>query len=286
VYKPAAAGPTHLQLAVAYDSAPETFVTYDVGNAASTGWNEAELDLGGHVGDRILAIGLRFVSNGEIGYTMEIGRIAVEDGAVAPPDPPSNVVIERRTDEIGFVTLRLRWDHSPSSPTYYNVYRYNPDETRTYLGGTPNDAYFVQMVPPAAGDSLVTIAVEAVGSDFAASTHATTTFLVNPAVGVGDSDLGAPGPHRFAILPNHPNPFRSDTQIRFELPDAAPIDVTVYDALGRSVKTLVRGPTPAGSHVVEWDGRDDGGRIVASGAYFVRMRSDEHEVSRKILRVK
>ena len=286
VYKPAAAGPSQMQLAVAYDSAPETFVTYDVGSAPSADWNEAVFDLSDHAGDRILAIGLRFVANGQLGFQMKIGRIAVEDGPVAPPAPPSNVTVERRTDETGFVTLRLRWDHSPSNPTYYNVYRYNPDQSLTYLGGTPSDAYFVQQVPPAPGDSLVTIAVEAVGPDFAASAHATTTFLANPSpVGVGDSGVDAASPLRFAILPNRPNPFRIETEIRFDLPDTAPVELVVYDALGRSVKTLVSGLTAAGSHIVGWDGRDEGGRIVASGVYFVRIRSQGREVSQKIVRL-
>jgi hypothetical protein len=105
-------------------------------------------------------------------------------------------------------------------------------------------------------------------------------------VGIGDSELDAGRPLRFAVLPNHPNPFRFATQIRFDLPDAAAVELVVHDALGRSVKTLVRGLTPAGSHVVTWDGRDDGGRIVASGVYFVRIQSDGREVSRKIVRVR
>jgi hypothetical protein len=105
------------------------------------------------------------------------------------------------------------------------------------------------------------------------------------AVGVGESDIEAARPLRFAVLPNRPNPFRFATQIRFDLPDAASVDLVVYDTLGRNVKTLVRGLMPAGSHAVDWDGRDEGGRIVASGVYFVRVRSEGREESRKIVRL-
>lgn len=180
VFKTGKLGPTQMRLALALASDPATFVTYDVGSTTSVGWNTQEIDLGGLSGERILAVGLRFVGNGSQSYSMKIGRIALEDGALAPPDPPSNVAIERRTDEDGFVTLRLRWDHSPSSTVHYNVYRRNPDESLTYLGGTPNNAYFVPEVPYVTGDSLVTIEVEAVGPDFVPSTHALTTFLWNP----------------------------------------------------------------------------------------------------------
>jgi len=109
---------------------------------------------------------------------------------------------------------------------------------------------------------------------------------VNFAVGVDDSDVDVARPLHFSVLPNRPNPFRFKTQIRFDLPDAAPVDLVVYDTLGRLVKTLVSGLMPAGSHVAEWDGRDDGGRIVASGVYFVRIRSEGREMSRKIVRVR
>jgi hypothetical protein len=105
------------------------------------------------------------------------------------------------------------------------------------------------------------------------------------AVDVDDFGVDAARPLHFAVHPNRPNPFRFETQIRFDLPDAAPVDLVIYDALGRSVKTLVRGHIAAGSHVVEWDGRDEAGRIVASGVYFVRIRSEGREVSRKIVRL-
>jgi hypothetical protein len=106
------------------------------------------------------------------------------------------------------------------------------------------------------------------------------------ATGIGDPNVAPPTPLRLAVLPNRPNPFRSGTQIRFDVPETGPVELSVYDTLGRTVKTLATGRTQAGSHTVAWDGRDDGGRVVASGVYFVRIRSGELEVSRKIVRVR
>ena len=70
---------------------------------------------------------------------------------------------------------------------------------------------------------------------------------------------------------NHPNPFRTSTTIPYVLDRAAPVEVAVYDARGRRVRTLASGPRPAGEHAVRWDGRADDGLRSAGGVYFVRL---------------
>ena len=202
-FKTGSVGPTQMSLGVALASDPQTYVLHDVGAATSTGWNEADIDLGAHAGDTILGVSLAFTANAMTGYVMKVGRLTIEDGTLPPPSPPTNLVIENRSDDGETVTLRLRWGHSPSDVVYYNVYRRNPDLSLTYLGGTPNNAYFVPEVPYAAGDSLVTVEVEAVGQDFAPSTHATTTFLWNTAPSVATSPSpgdGAANVFRNAVL--------------------------------------------------------------------------------------
>ncbi|MBZ0268959.1 right-handed parallel beta-helix repeat-containing protein [bacterium] len=71
---------------------------------------------------------------------------------------------------------------------------------------------------------------------------------------------------------SYPNPFRMQTTIEFELPDAAPVRLAVYDTAGRRVRTLVAGTVHAAGRVaVPWDGRDEAGRPVAAGVYFTRL---------------
>ena len=71
-----------------------------------------------------------------------------------------------------------------------------------------------------------------------------------------------------------PNPLVSRSQIRLRLPHDASLEVDVLDALGRRVDRLASGWHEAGSVVLEWDGRDDQGTPVPSGAYFVRYVVD------------
>lgn len=73
---------------------------------------------------------------------------------------------------------------------------------------------------------------------------------------------------------NVPNPFNPRTRIGFTLPEDGFAELAVYDAAGRCIVTLVHAWRPAGTHWVEWDGRDAQGRAVASGVYYSTLRTE------------
>ncbi len=104
-------------------------------------------------------------------------------------------------------------------------------------------------------------------------------------------DVAAPVPDatpaRFALHPCQPNPFNPRTTVRYDLPRAAPVVLAIYDLSGRRVRTLRDGADePAGSHEAEWDGRDDGGRVVPSGVYVCRLTAGEYRGVRRVALVK
>jgi hypothetical protein len=110
-------------------------------------------------------------------YAIRVGQIAVREGSGQVPSPASAVVVDTKTEiDPSHASLRLKWTHSPSPVYYYNVYRRNLNGTSTYLGGTPNDAYFVPEVARVGTESATTIEVEAVSPDFRHASRATTTF--------------------------------------------------------------------------------------------------------------
>ena len=88
------------------------------------------------------------------------------------------------------------------------------------------------------------------------------------------------------LFQSYPNPFRESTTITYEVEQAGPVTVTVYDALGRTVKRLVDGHQAVGSHAVVWDGRDAGDRAVAAGTYFYRLRVGEAAMSKQAILIK
>jgi hypothetical protein len=77
-----------------------------------------------------------------------------------------------------------------------------------------------------------------------------------------------------------PNPGRSGTTIPFRLGAPAEVSIAVWDLSGRQVRQLLRGHRDAGSHTMEWDGRDDAGRVLSAGTYFYRMSVDGRPAGR------
>jgi hypothetical protein len=90
-------------------------------------------------------------------------------------------------------------------------------------------------------------------------------------------------PVLLALAPNRPNPFSGSTELRFDLPREARTQLQVFDVTGRLVRDLLSEGMPAGRHGIQWNGRDNAGREVASGIYLLRMRVGESVLDRKMV---
>jgi hypothetical protein len=91
-------------------------------------------------------------------------------------------------------------------------------------------------------------------------------------------------PSTLRLVGARPNPFRTETAVRFDLPEASRVSLSVYDVHGRRVRELVRGDIAAGVHAIAWDGRDDTGRRVSAGVYFSRLAVGSSVATEKIYR--
>ena len=74
--------------------------------------------------------------------------------------------------------------------------------------------------------------------------------------------------------------------IRYDLPKAGAIRLSLYNLTGQLVRTLVDGERPVGSYSVTWDGRDAVGSDVASGVYLCRMVAGDYRAVRKLVLVR
>lgn len=85
-----------------------------------------------------------------------------------------------------------------------------------------------------------------------------------------------------------PNPFRAGTTIRYALARAGAVDLAVFDAQGRRVRTLASGPRPAGPASAAWDGTSDAGAPAEPGVYFVRLVTPDRPagLARRVVRVR
>jgi hypothetical protein len=93
---------------------------------------------------------------------------------------------------------------------------------------------------------------------------------------------------RAELRQNYPNPFNPTTQIAYYIPEGAPqhASLVIYDVTGARVRTLVNGMRGTGRHVETWDGRDGGGRQVASGIYFYRLVSGQFTATKRMMMLK
>ena len=92
-------------------------------------------------------------------------------------------------------------------------------------------------------------------------------------------------PEVFALANNFPNPFNPATTIKYALPQAADVHLTVYNVVGQVVRTLVAEHQNAGRYVVEWDATNDSGHSLSSGMYFYRLEAggEFREVKKMLL---
>ena len=98
---------------------------------------------------------------------------------------------------------------------------------------------------------------------------------------------GSGRPRGFALEAGWPNPFNASVHIPISVDHSnAPVELTVRDLLGRTVRTLAYGPVAAGRHVFRWDGRDDGGEAVGNGAYLVHLRAGDRRAAGKVMLLK
>jgi hypothetical protein len=90
-------------------------------------------------------------------------------------------------------------------------------------------------------------------------------------------------PNRIKLLGNHPNPFNNITLIKFSLPKQSRIKLLVFNINGQLIRHLADDSYSGGIHQIMWDGKDDNGKIVASGTYVYQLTGDNQKISRKLI---
>jgi hypothetical protein len=93
-------------------------------------------------------------------------------------------------------------------------------------------------------------------------------------------------PDEFALLQNVPNPFNPVTSIHYKLPEQTHVLLTVYDILGRKVRTLVNETKISGTYSIKWNGTTDSGKAVGSGVYIYELTTPQFTSTRKMIIIK
>jgi hypothetical protein len=94
---------------------------------------------------------------------------------------------------------------------------------------------------------------------------------------------GKPIPYSFSLNQNRPNPFNPNTVIDYSVARKSQVNISVFNILGQTVKTLVDREADAGQYQAVWDGVDENGSQVASGIYFYKMSTTDFVETRKMV---
>lgn len=117
----------------------------------------------------------------------------------------------------------------------------------------------------------------------AIGTHARSMYKLDLAQIITGIEPGpaAPAAGDFRLEQNYPNPFNPNTVIRYQLTPMGPaaaseVELSIYNTMGQKVRKLVKQSQAVGAYTVEWDGKDDAGRLAASGVYIYRLTVSNH----------
>ncbi len=87
----------------------------------------------------------------------------------------------------------------------------------------------------------------------------------------------------YKLIQNFPNPFNPSTTITYTLKSTTEVDITIFDALGRKIRTLLHGQQSAGNHQIQWNGTDEHGKKASSCIYFCRMNAEHFSQTQKMI---
>jgi hypothetical protein len=189
--------------------------------------------------------------------------------------------------------ITRRWTVTPSAgiTSADLVLSYSPYD----IPATASEKQFVSMKYAGTGTSWqnkgpVAFTIDPVFGD-TIFTHSATLTNVTDLSGVWsvgaatitgvESESPSTVPLEFFVDQNYPNPFNPTTTIRFGLPEAAQVDVTVFDVLGREVASVLSEQRPAGIHVVSFDASQ-----FSSGVYVYRVKAGDRVDAKRMVLVR
>ena len=183
-------------------------------------------------------------------------------------DIDSDDVIYTLTIELEFFGKTYTDEHENISDTTYDVSSHSLD---VLLGGLNLD------------ESTLLWYVKSSDDEYNVMSDSGQFVLTRSVLGLHDQFSI---PTEFALHQNYPNPFNPVTTLRYDLPENGYVNVTVYDMLGREIRTLVNSTQDAGFKSVIWDATNDYGKPVSAGVYLYQIQAGEFVQTKKMVLLK
>lgn len=215
------------------------------------------------------------------GYSITINPSQNGTPTITVSDPPSG---DTPVPETGTYTTTWVASDPEANETWVDVYV----NTLPALNGneifllssqnTPGAQGFYIINPAALSNETYYVYTKITDGGTIAGDWSAGTITIFPVTGVGESVAVS----AWRLLPAAPNPFNPHTLARLHVSHESHVSWRIYDARGALVRTLENGPLAVGVHARVWDGRDDRGRAVASGTYYMIVDADGYTGRQKV----
>jgi hypothetical protein len=93
-------------------------------------------------------------------------------------------------------------------------------------------------------------------------------------------------PITYVLHQNYPNPFNPITTLQYDLPENALVNITIYDMMGKVVRTLINMEQTAGYKSIQWNATNDEGKPVSAGLYLYTIQAGEFRQTKKMVLLK
>jgi hypothetical protein len=93
-------------------------------------------------------------------------------------------------------------------------------------------------------------------------------------------------PDQYILHQSYPNPFNPVTTLRYDLPENSFVNITIYDMLGKEIKTLINQTQDAGYRSVIWNATNNYGKPVSAGIYLYQIQAGEYMQTKKMVLLK
>ena len=203
--------------------------------------------------------------------------------------PPDTIMPESAYSPVGWV--HNYGDHGETSlvvceiDSYgYVVYTDTQDVIDLAPGGDEEVMFMPWTVPPEQGVTYRTCVWTLLPGDSDPSND--TLCQVSYAITGVAEELYVHRPTRASLYQNIPNPFSKSTTLFYGVPLLGRVNISIYDACGRLVRTLVDAEATPGNQRTNWDGRDDTGLEVPDGVYFCKLSMGRLESTVKLVLIR
>ena len=207
-------------------------------------------------------------------WTKAQGRFVLENNEFIPLDFQAEIIGNQIIIELPDGITAGRFEIGNKN----NLFRFTADQKQGYIVLESNDDenqyYEFEFGNLSSNDNKLVINID--GAEVSNDMQLNYQLYSKDGLS-GNGMMELRNPDEFKLYQNFPNPFSSQTTIKYDIPslmvNMVDVEIYIYNTLGKLVRTIDEGDKSAGQFTTTWDGKNDDGEKVSSGVYFYQLRA-------------